>query len=220
MSTGDAFAKNRHSRLSGIVLLHDNVKKKDSGQAGMTSKDGFSTYCEAITFKLPGILGLIVVVTFIAGTAFSNPNLGRDVTPEEIAAWDISISPDGSGLPLGSGTAIEGGVVYNAKCAGCHGVKGIKKPADPLVGGTGTLASKKPVRTVGSYWPYATTLFDYIRRAMPFNAPQSLSNDEVYALSAYLLFLNDVIGPEARMDARTLPQVKMPNRDGFVGYWP
>jgi S-disulfanyl-L-cysteine oxidoreductase SoxD len=152
--------------------------------------------------------------------SFSNPNLGQEVKPEEIAAWDISIPPDGSGLPAGSGTAAEGEAVYNAKCAGCHGVKGIKGPADPLVGGIGTLASKKPVKTVGSYWPYATTLFDYIRRAMPFNAPQSLSNNEVYALSAYILSLNNIIDPEARMDAKTLPQVKMPNRDGFVSYWP
>jgi cytochrome c len=152
--------------------------------------------------------------------SFSNPNLGREVTPEEIAAWDISILPDGSGLPLGSGSAVEGEAVYNAKCFGCHGLEDIKGPADPLVGGIGSLASMKPVKTVGSYWPYATTLFDYIRRAMPFSAPQSLSNDEVYALSAYLLFLNNIIDPEARMDAKTLPQVKMPNRDGFVSYWP
>jgi cytochrome c len=159
-------------------------------------------------------------VIFVTRTAFSGPNLGREVRPEEIAVWDITIPPDGSGLPPGSGTAAEGCAVYNAKCAGCHGVKGVKGPADPLVGGIGTLGSKKPVQTVGSYWPYATTLFDYIRRAMPFNAPQSLSNDEVYAVSAYLLFLNGIIGPEARMDAETLPRVEMPNRDGFVSYWP
>jgi cytochrome c len=152
--------------------------------------------------------------------SFSGPNLGREVKPEEIAAWDISIPPDGSGLPPGSGSAAEGEAVYNAKCAGCHGVEEIKGPADPLVGGIGSLASMKPVKTVGSYWPYATTLFDYIRRAMPFNAPQSLSNDEVYAVSAYILSLNNIIDPEMRMDAKTLPQVKMPNRDGFVSYWP
>ena len=172
------------------------------------------------TGKLLSALVLMAAVIFVTRTAFSGPNLGREVKPEEIAAWDISIPPDGSGLPPGSGTAAEGGVVYNAKCAGCHGVKGIGGPADPLVGGIGTLASKKPVKTVGSYWPYATTLFDYIRRAMPYNAPQSLSNDEVYAVSAYLLFLNGIIDPEVRMDAKTLPQVNMPNRDGFVSYWP
>jgi S-disulfanyl-L-cysteine oxidoreductase SoxD len=172
------------------------------------------------TYKFLSALGLMTAVMFVVGTAFAGPNLGREVKPEEIAAWDISIPPDGSGLPPGGGTATAGGTVYNAKCASCHGVKGIEGPADPLVGGIGTLASQKPVKTVGSYWPYATTLFDYIRRAMPFNAPQSLSNDEVYAVSAYLLFLNGIIVPEARMDAKTLPQVKMPNRDGFVSYWP
>jgi mono/diheme cytochrome c family protein len=172
------------------------------------------------TGKLLSALVLMAAVIFVTRTAFSGPNLGREVRPEEIAAWDISIPPDGSGLPPGGGTAAEGGVVYKAKCAGCHGVEGTGGPADRLVGGIGTLASKKPVKTVGSYWPYATTLFDYIRRAMPFNAPQSLSNDEVYAVSAYLLFLNSIISQEARMDAKTVPQVKMPNRDGFVSYWP
>ena len=172
------------------------------------------------TGKLLSALVLMAAVVFVAGTAFSGPDLGREVKADEVAAWDITIPPDGSGLPPGSGTAAEGGAVYFAKCAGCHGVKGREGPADRLVGGTGTLASEKPVKTVGSYWPYATTLFDYIRRAMPYNAPRSLSNDEVYAVSAYLLFLNGIIDPEVRMDAKTLPQVKMPNRHGFVSYWP
>ena len=172
------------------------------------------------TGKLSSAMVLMAAVIFVTGSAFSGPNLGREVKPEEIAAWDMSIPPDGSGLPPGSGTATEGGAVYFAKCAGCHGVKGMEGPADRLVGGIGTLASKKPVKTVGSYWLCATTLFDYIRRAMPYNAPRSLSNDEVYAVSAYLLVLNGVIAPEARMDAKTLPQVRMPNRDGFVSHWP
>jgi len=170
--------------------------------------------------KLLSALGLMAAVIFAAGTAFSGPDLGLEVKPEEIAAWDITVPPDGSGLPSGSGTATEGGAVYFVKCAGCHGLKGTGGPADPLVGGMGTLASKKPLKTVGSYWPYATTLFDYIRRAMPYNAPRSLTNDEVYALSAYLLFLNGIIDEKARMDAKTLPRVRMPNRDGFVSYWP
>jgi len=172
------------------------------------------------TNKLLRTQALMTAVIFVAGTAFAGPNLGREARPEEIAAWDITVLPDGRGLPPGSGTAAEGGAVYLAKCAGCHGVKGMEGPADRLVGGIGTLASKKPLKTVGSYWPFATTLFDYIRRAMPYNAPRSLSNDEVYALSAYLLFLNGIIDEKARMDAKTLPQVKMPNRDGFVSYWP
>ena len=106
--------------------------------------------------------------------------------------------------------------MYVAQCQACHGVKGVGKPADPLVGGIGSLATAKPVRTVGSYWPYATTLFDYIRRSMPVTKPMSLSNNEVYAVTAYLLHLNGIIGQDATIDARTLPQVRMPNRDGFI----
>ena len=168
------------------------------------------------TGKLWCTATLLAAVLFVAGAVGAAPDLGREVKPEEAAAEEISIPPDGRGLPPGSGTASEGGAVYQAKCAGCHGVKGTEGPADRLVGGIGTLAAPKPVKTVGSYWPYATTLFDYIRRAMPYNAPRSLSNDEVYALCAYLLFLNGIIGLEVRLDAKTLPQVKMPNRDGFV----
>jgi cytochrome c len=168
------------------------------------------------TGKFLHVLSLLAAVIFVNGTAFAAADLGRAVKAEEIAAWEITITPDGKGLPAGGGTAAAGEAVYAAKCAGCHGVKGQGGAADRLVGGIGTLATPKPVKTVGSYWPFATTLFDYIRRAMPYNAPQSLSNDEVYALSAYLLFLNGIIGPEVHIDAKTLPQVKMPNRDGFV----
>jgi cytochrome c len=102
----------------------------------------------------------------------------------------------------------------------CHGAKGAGKPADVLAGGQGTLASKAPLRTVGSYWPYATTLFDYVRRAMPITNPLSLSDDEVYAVSAYVLYLNGIVGEDVAMNAQTLPQVKMPNQDGFVSDWP
>jgi len=102
----------------------------------------------------------------------------------------------------------------------CHGAKGAGKPADPLAGGIGSLATKTPLRTVGSYWPYATTLFDYVRRAMPITNPLSLTDDEVYAVSAYVLFLNGIVGEDAVMNAQTLPQVRMPNRDGFVNDWP
>ena len=108
--------------------------------------------------------------------------------------------------------------MYASKCESCHGASGAGKPADPLVGGQGTLASDNPVRTVGSYWPYATTLFDYVRRAMPTNAPKSLTDSEVYAVTAYVLQLNGVIPQDAVMSAQTLPQVKMPNRDGFIDY--
>ncbi len=144
------------------------------------------------------------------------PAFGSPVSAAEIARWDISIPPSGEGLPPGSGTAKQGEAVYVAQCQACHGAKGVGKPADPLVGGIGSLATGKPLRTVGSYWPYATTLFDYTRRAMPINNPLSLSNAEVYAVTAYVLYLNGIIAENAEMNAKTLPQVKMPNRDGFI----
>ena len=145
-------------------------------------------------------------------------NLGRAVTADEIRAWDVSIPPSGTGLPPGSGSVKQGAAVYAAKCEACHGANGAGKPVDALVGGQGTLASDSPVRTVGSYWPYATTLFDYVRRAMPTNAPKSLTDSEAYAVSAYVLQLNGIISQDAVMNAQTLPQVKMPNRDGFIDY--
>ena len=154
------------------------------------------------------------------GSTGKAPAFGSPVGAEELARWDLSIPPSGAGLPSGGGTARQGVLVYEQKCLACHGAKGAGKPADALAGGIGSLASKAPVRTVGSYWPYATTLFDYVRRAMPLNNPLSLTDDEVYAVSAYVLFLNGIVGEDAAMNAQTLPQVKMPNRDGFVSDWP
>ncbi len=142
--------------------------------------------------------------------------IGREATPAEIAAWDSDVRPDGSGLPAGSGSVEQGRAVFEAACAACHGAKG---PAPALAGGIGSLASAKPVRTVGSYWPYATTVFDYVRRAMPFNAPHSLTDDQVYAVTAYLLNLNHIVPDDAVMDRASLPQVVMPNRDGFRSVW-
>ena len=123
---------------------------------------------------------------------------------------------DGAGLPPGSGSVGDGQVVYASKCAGCHGRSGEGGYADALVGGKGTLATAKPVRTVGSYWPYATTLFDYVRRAMPYNAPQSLTAEQTYAVVAYVLFLNQILAAGAVLDAKSLPAVQMPNRHGFT----
>ncbi len=153
--------------------------------------------------------------------AAESPNLGQLATPEEIAAWDISIGPDGVGLPPGSGTPKQGEAVYAAKCIACHGEKGTGKPNDQLVGGQGTLSGDKPpIKTVGSFWPYATTVFDYVRRAMPYNESKSLTNDDLYAVVAYILNLNGIIADNETMDAQTLRQVKMPNRDGFVKFSP
>jgi mono/diheme cytochrome c family protein len=142
--------------------------------------------------------------------------LGRPATPQEIAGWDIDVRAAGAGLPPGHGAVSEGQQVYAHKCAACHGDQGEGSPMDALVGGIGTLATAKPVRTVGSYWPYATTLYDYVHRAMPFNAPQSLTPDQVYAVTAYVLFLNGIVRKDAVMNARTLPRVRMPNRNGFT----
>lgn len=146
------------------------------------------------------------------------PGLGLSATAAEIALVDISIPPSGAGLPPGSGDARVGAKVYVAKCQACHGEKGTGKPADPLAGGIGTLSAASPVRTVGSYWPHATTLFDYTRRAMPTTAPRSLTDDEVYAVTAYVLHLNGIISETHTLNAQTLPAVRMPNRDGFVDH--
>lgn len=157
----------------------------------------------------------------LCGTASAaGPNLGRVATPDEIATWDISIGPDGSGLPAGSGTPRQGEAVFAARCAACHGEHGSGKPNDRLVGGQGTLAGDAPVKTIGSYWPFATTIFDFVRRAMPLNESKSLTDDEVYAVVAYLLQQNAIIGEDDVMDASTLPKVRMPNRDGFIPFSP
>jgi cytochrome c len=166
------------------------------------------------------LLAAASVLAVVSNAALAeNPNLGRIAAPEEIASWDISIGPDGAGLPPGSGTPKQGEAVYTAKCLVCHGEKGAGKPNDALVGGRGTLAGDQPpVKTVGSFWPYATTLFDYVRRAMPLNESKSLTNDEVYAVIAYLLQLNGIIGENETINAQTLPRVQMPNRDGFMTF--
>src|ERR1700740_2657216 len=143
--------------------------------------------------------------------------IGRAATPAEIAGWNIDIDREGHNLPPGSGTVGHGHEVFDQQCAACHGAKGEGGVGDQLIGGQGTLATPKPVRTVGSYWPYAPTLFDYIRRAMPQNAPQSLSDEDVYAVSDYILNLNGLLPADATLDARTLAEIKMPNRNGFGG---
>jgi len=166
-------------------------------------------------------LALCGFLTFAAPVAAfaENPRFGHPIDPADAASWDISIPPDGAGLPPGRGTAAQGEMVYAAKCQACHSEKGGGGPNDRLVGGVGTLGpDKTPVRTVGSYWPYATTLFDYVRRAMPWDKPKSLSDDEVYAVSAYILSLNGIIGSGDVIDAQSLPKIKMPNRDGFIPF--
>jgi len=166
-----------------------------------------------------GICALIAMIgVWSAAAQLPTYGVGHPPTAEEIKAWDLTIPPDGQGLPPGSGTAALGKAIYAERCASCHGEKG----EDPkysrlvLVGGHGSLATAQPIKTIGSFWQYATTLWSYIRRAQPFDEPGSLTADQVYAVTAYLLHLNGIIGEQDVMDATTLPLVKMPNRDGFV----
>jgi hypothetical protein len=147
--------------------------------------------------------------------------LGRPATPEEIRAWDVSVMPDGTGLPSGIGTAAQGASIFTQKCARCHGPTGVEGPFDRLVGreprqGFPFGRADSLTRTIGNYWPYATTVFDYINRAMPYDAPGSLKPNEVYGVVAFLLWRNEIIGDTAVMNARTLPRVRMPARDRFV----
>jgi len=151
-----------------------------------------------------------------ACAAPEGPRLGKPASPQDIAAWSLTVFPDGRGLPAGRGTAAEGKAVYERHCAACHGVKGSGGSAEELAGAKHGLADATPDKTIGTYWPYATTLFDFVRRSMPPDAPGSLGNDSLYAVSAYLLHLNGIIPETAEMNAATLSLVKMPNREGFI----
>lgn len=143
--------------------------------------------------------------------------IGRVATPAEIAGWNIDVDGrTGKNLPSGSGSVQQGQAIFEQSCAACHGTKGEGGLGDKLVGGQGTLANPSPIKTVGSYWPYAPTLFDYIRRAMPMNAPESLTSDEVYAVSAYVLYLNGLLPEDTTLDAKSMAEIKMPNRNGFI----
>ena len=171
------------------------------------------------------VLYFSAALCLVAGAALAAqvapPKLGRAATPDELTHAEISIPPDGKGLPAGSGTVAQGEQVYAQKCVVCHGAGGAGTPSgDRLVGGIGTLNTANPIKTVSSYWPYATTLFDYIRRAMPVTNPQSLSNDEAYAVVAYILSIDNIVPKDATMDAQSLPKVQMPNRAGFVNWEP
>jgi len=153
-----------------------------------------------------------------AGVFAQSPTfgVGRAPTPEELKAIDIDVTPDGKGLVAGRGTAAAGKDVYTRRCETCHGPTGKEGPQDVLAGGQGSLATPRPQKTVGSYWPYATTLWDYIRRAMPFDHPSTMSIDDVYATTAYVLYLNGIVGERDVLNETTLPQINMPNRNGFT----
>lgn len=158
----------------------------------------------------------LITASSVTGMAAERTHLGRPVTPDDIAAWNIDVSGDGAGLPAGRGSVTQGRALFAEVCAACHGDNGQGGAADVLVGGRGTLATAKPIKTIGSFWPYAPTIFDYVNRAMPFNAPQSLTPDQVYAVTAYLLFLNGIVSEDTTLDATSLAKVEMPNRNGFT----
>lgn len=163
------------------------------------------------------ILGMVLLGLPLSALADEGYGIGRIATPEEIAGWDIDVRPDGHGFPPGKGTVAEGEVIFLEQCASCHGEFGEGVGRFPvLIGGGDTLKSEHPVKTIGSYWPYASTLFDYIKRAMPFGNAQSLSDDQVYALVAYLLYINDIVDENAVMTGDAVTKVKMPNADGFI----
>lgn len=144
-------------------------------------------------------------------------HLGRPALPEEVAAWDIDVRPDGLGLPVGSGSVEEGGIIYDNACAACHGVFGEGEGRWPvLAGGFDSLTDERPEKTIGSYWPYLSTVFDYVRRAMPFGNARSLSDDEVYALTAYLLYLNDQVDDDFSLSSDNFASITMPNVDNFI----
>lgn len=169
-------------------------------------------------------VALTALFVFSLGYAWvqaqDSPHLGKPISESDVAAWDISILPDGTGLPQGSGTPAQGAQVFAAKCAVCHGENGKGGAAAALVGGEPLTAGIETTKTIANFWPYATTIFDFTRRAMPWPRPRTLTNDEVYALTAFILAQNKIIGASDVMNAQTLPKVRMPNRDGFIPRFP
>ena len=171
------------------------------------------------TRKLAGTTTLALLLA--AGSALAEgPNLGKRLTLEEIAPWDISVLPDGGNMPPGSGTPAQGARVFAQKCVACHGENGKGGISAALVGGEPLTTISAAQKRIANYFPYSTTVFDFIRRAMPWQQPRSLTNDQVYALTAYIFALNRLIGEDATMNAETLPKVRMPNRDGFIVRFP
>ena len=171
-------------------------------------------------FKLPNVFAATLLgAALVAGSAQADGHkfgMGAPASAEEIAGWDIDIRPDGMGLPVGGGNAMDGEAEYEALCAACHGVFGEGEGRWPvLAGGEGTLSDERPIKTVGSYWPYTSTLFDYIRRAMPFPAPMSLTDTQVYNITAYVLYLNEIIDEDFELSNENLASIRLPNEENF-----
>jgi S-disulfanyl-L-cysteine oxidoreductase SoxD len=168
------------------------------------------------TSKALVVAALFAVQAFRPASTQVQLGLGRPPTAEELKSQDIDVRPDGRGLPPGGGTAERGREVYARRCAACHGASGKEGPFDRLAGGNGSLSTPRPLKTVGSFWPYATTLWDYINRSMPYDRPGTLTTDEVYAATAFVLYLNGIVGAADNVTDATLPRVQMPNRGGFI----
>jgi cytochrome c len=166
--------------------------------------------------SLRRIVAVALLSAAVPMMAVAAPNLGRPAMPEEVARWDLSVFPDGQGLPQGRGSVADGAAIYREHCVSCHGAGGRGASAEELAGASHRLTDPSPDKTIGSYWPYATTLFDYVRRSMPLNAPASLDDNQVYAVTAYLLHLNGILPEGSEIGRDSLPRVVMPNRQGFI----
>jgi len=167
-----------------------------------------------------GLAALLAIVFTTTAAHAAGPGLGKPISAADLAPWDSSVMPDGAGLPAGSGSTAQGAQIYAQKCVACHGEKGAGGSASALLPKGPITSINGAEKTIANFWPHATTLFDYIRRAMPWQQPKTLSSDEVYALTAYLLALNKVIDDGTTLDAATLAKIKMPNRDGFIVRFP
>ena len=167
-------------------------------------------------FKNMTALFALLFMVSAAQAVENSPKLGKPAPQTLEKSWNLDVFPDGTGLPAGSGNAVQGKKVYQQYCLSCHGVNGTGDSAEELAGAKHGLTDSVPDKTIGTYWPYATTIFDFTRRAMPLNAPGILNNDQLYAVTAYLLYLNHLIKETDVINASTLPKVKMPNRNGFI----
>lgn len=172
--------------------------------------------------SLKVLISVLIVAGISPAVAEQNkgPGLAHPASKEDVAAWNLNVFPDGEGLPEGQGSVAEGETIYKNKCIACHGENGLGTgTGDQLAGAQMGLTSEYPEKTIGTYWPYATTIFDVVRRSMPMTQPGSLNNNDVYSVTAYLLYLNNIIGKDDVMNASTLPKVKMPNRNGFINVY-
>ena len=197
-----------------------STRRKRCDGAGRQGCDAATLRRCVIVVALAAFAASVTSAQSSATSAQAGPGLGHPIAEADVAAWDISVLPDGTGLPPGSGTPAQGAAIFATKCAFCHGPEGKGGTAAALVGGQPLNAGIDTAKTVANFWPYATTVFDFTRRAMPWTQPRSLTNDEVYALTAYIFSLNRIIGGNDVMNAQTLPKVRMPNRDGFTPRFP